>query len=62
MLAFHGYGENSGVFKKIGEVLTEQYTIYSFDLFFHGKSKWPFGSKALEKKFWLEIIENFSGS
>ena len=59
MLAFHGYGENSNAFKKIGEVLAEQYTVYSFDLFFHGRSKWPFGSKALEKEFWAKIVENF---
>ncbi|MDN5211478.1 alpha/beta hydrolase [Fulvivirgaceae bacterium BMA12] len=62
LLAFHGYGENSDTFKKIGEVLGEQYTIYSFDLFFHGKSKWPFGSKVLKKEFWLALIRHFLDS
>ena len=59
LLAFHGYGQNSNAFEKIGASLGAKYTIYSFDLFFHGKSVWPFGEKALEKKLWLEIIESF---
>ncbi len=62
LLAFHGYGENSSAFKKIGEVLAEQYTVYSFDLFFHGKSRWPFGSKVLTKAFWLALIQHFLSS
>ena len=62
MLAFHGYGQNSHAFEKIGESIERQYTLYSFDLFFHGKSIWPFGSKPLEKKLWLEIVQNFLDS
>ena len=59
LLAFHGYGQNGAAFEEIGETLQAQYTVYSFDLFFHGKSIWPFGGKALEKKFWIEIVQDF---
>ena len=62
LLAFHGYGQNSKAFEKIAETIGTKYTLYSFDLFFHGKSTWPFGSKPLRKTFWTEIIQNFLSS
>ena len=59
LLAFHGYGQNSDAFEKIGQSIGTKYTLYSFDLFFHGKSIWPFGSKPLQKTSWIEIVKNF---
>ena len=59
LLAFHGYGQNSSAFEKIGASVRTKYTIYSFNLFFHGKSVWPYGTKPLSKTYWVEVIENF---
>ncbi|MFT2008379.1 alpha/beta fold hydrolase [Pontibacter sp. 13R65] len=38
MLAFHGYGQTSAYFLPMEQALGEEYTIFAFDLFFHGKS------------------------
>ena len=59
LLAFHGYGQNCNAYEKIAESIGKEYTLYSFDLFFHGKSTWPLGSRPLQKTFWVEIIQNF---
>lgn len=59
LLAFHGYGQNKLHFRHIGRQLSEQYTMYAFDLFFHGKSTWPFKDKPLTKKFLAGIITSF---
>jgi pimeloyl-ACP methyl ester carboxylesterase len=57
LLAFHGYGQDHQVFKCMERVLGEEYTIYSFDLFFHGKSKWPFKEQPVTKKFVKEHLQ-----
>jgi len=41
LLAFHGFGQDSSAFSLFEESLGREYTIYSFDIFFHGESKWP---------------------
>ena len=38
MLCFHGFGQEHSVFEKYTEAFPN-HTIYSFDLFFHGKTK-----------------------
>jgi pimeloyl-ACP methyl ester carboxylesterase len=38
LLAFHGMGQDSSCFQKLAKSLDNQYTIYAFDLFFHGKN------------------------
>ncbi len=40
------------------EVLKSEYTLYAFDLFFHGQSMWS-SREAVEKKDWHEIINQF---
>lgn len=59
LLAFHGFGQDHTSFYAINEALAEHYTIYSFDLFFHGKSEWPFGDHPLTKNQWNRIITRF---
>lgn len=59
LLAFHGFGQDHTSFYPMNEALAEQYTIYSFDLFFHGQSKWPFGDHPLTKNQWNRIICGF---
>jgi pimeloyl-ACP methyl ester carboxylesterase len=56
LLLFHGFGQDHRAFQSWVEILNEQYTLYSFDLFFHGQSTW--GSReALQKKDWKEIVD-----
>jgi pimeloyl-ACP methyl ester carboxylesterase len=59
MLTFHGYGQDHKSWQYFNRSLGNDWTIYSFDLFFHGKSKWPNKDLPLTKKLWKEIIEKF---
>ena len=58
MLAFHGFGQESSVYKCLADVLTE-YTFYAFDLFFHGKSQWDFPENYLRSQRWKELLQDF---
>ncbi|MCE6989051.1 alpha/beta hydrolase [Dyadobacter sp. CY323] len=59
LLAFHGVGQNGeSCFLPFAETLGEHYTIYAFDLFFHGKDK-NADLDLITKSFWKEIIQNF---
>jgi pimeloyl-ACP methyl ester carboxylesterase len=49
LLAFHGYGNNAGLFYPFQRFLKDDFTILSFDLPHHGKSVWDEG-KLLHKK------------
>lgn len=44
LLAFHGYGNDAGLFTPLKPYLEKEYTILSFDLPHHGKSAWAEGS------------------
>lgn len=59
LLAFHGFGQDHTAFHSLTHVLKDDYTIYSFDIYFHGKSEWRYDELPIEKKFWKEVIENF---
>lgn len=59
LLLFHGFGQDHKVFKKLEEQLQEEYTIYSFDIFFHGKSQWNKREQPLEKDFWKALLTEF---
>ncbi len=59
LLAFHGFGQDHTAFHNLSQALASEYTIYSFDLFFHGKSEWPFDEQPLEKDFWKAFMEQF---
>lgn len=58
MLAFHGFGLTHKAFDPITDQLSAEYTVYSFDLFFHGKSHWN-SEPALTKVFWKELVTTF---
>jgi pimeloyl-ACP methyl ester carboxylesterase len=58
LLLFHGFGQDHRAFQSWAEFLKEQYTLYIFDLFFHGQSTWA-SREALEKGDWKEIITLF---
>ena len=59
LLLFHGFGQNKAVFNELADVLSEKYTVYTFDLFFHGKSQWNKDEQPLEKEFWKELMTAF---
>jgi len=58
MLAFHGFGQESSVYKCLAEVMPN-YTFYAFDLFFHGKSQWDFPENYLRSQRWKELLQDF---
>ncbi len=55
ILLFHGFGQDHKAFQSWIDVVKTEYTLFVFDLFFHGESIWP-NRQALEKKDWKEII------
>jgi pimeloyl-ACP methyl ester carboxylesterase len=56
ILLFHGFGQDHAVFESWIDKLKSDYTIISFDLFFHGKSSWN-DSSPVEKGDWKRIVE-----
>jgi pimeloyl-ACP methyl ester carboxylesterase len=58
ILLFHGFGQDHKTFHSWIEALENDYTIFTFDLFFHGNSKWA-NQQALTKENWKKIIELF---
>ncbi len=60
IFCFHGFGLESKSFEQLnGHLNGNDYTVYSFDLFFHGDSKWSFGEKYLTADFLAEIFKGF---
>ena len=59
ILVFHGFGQNHQTFEKLVGFVPEEYTIYNFDIFFHGESKWNKGEQLLTKEFWKELWTAF---
>lgn len=65
LLAFHGMGQRSNCFAPLERVLHDSFTIYSFDLFYHGASSCLFGDEytegeVLTKAYWQELITAFA--
>jgi pimeloyl-ACP methyl ester carboxylesterase len=59
LLAFHGFGQSQHYFSSLAAALQKGYTVYSFDLFYHGQSHWPDSDQPLTKGFWKEMITAF---
>jgi pimeloyl-ACP methyl ester carboxylesterase len=59
LLLFHGFGQHHRAFAALTETMSPHYTLYAFDLFFHGNSQWNEGEQPLEKEMWREIMVNF---
>jgi pimeloyl-ACP methyl ester carboxylesterase len=59
LLAFHGFGQDLWYFEPVAEALKEQFTIYAFDLFFHGKSWLDKQHAPLTKEFLTQLIQCF---
>jgi pimeloyl-ACP methyl ester carboxylesterase len=58
-LAFHGFGQTKKNFEQFAHALREQYTVYSFDLFYHGLSFWHEKEEPLQKQFWKDLVNHF---
>jgi len=59
LLTFHGFGQDHSVFSPTSQVIGNQYTVYSLDLFFHGKSEWAKDEHPLEKLYWKDLLHEF---
>jgi pimeloyl-ACP methyl ester carboxylesterase len=59
VFAFHGFGQTHAAFDELANSIDKNYTLYSFDLFFHGESKWGYKELPLEKSFWKELMSAF---
>src|SRR5436190_11038806 len=59
LICFHGFGQTSVHFHEMEDVFKEEYKIYSFDLFYHGKSFWHDKDTPLSKDFWRELMQKF---
>ncbi|MBS1489344.1 MAG: alpha/beta hydrolase [Bacteroidetes bacterium] len=57
LLLFHGFGQDHHAFDSWLHQLND-YTVYGFDLFYHGQSNWP-NTQPLEKEDWKKIMEIF---
>lgn len=57
LLAFHGFGQNNKIFSDWIDLVKKEYTVYAFDLFYHGKSIRPY--KKLMKEEWSEYLNAF---
>ena len=66
LLAFHGIGQDGvSCFKSFADHLGDRYTIYAFDLYFHGKSIQPsnadffLNNEVITKETWTKLIRDF---
>ena len=59
VLLFHGFGQDKNIFDQLATTHFKSYTLYAFDLFFHGKSTWGYGENPLEKDFWINCMKAF---
>lgn len=58
MLAFHGIGQDHRCWETLSQSIGNQYTIYAFDLYFHGQSP-SLNAESLSKPDWKLFLENF---
>ena len=59
LLLFHGFGQNHQIFDSWDASLSNVYTRYTFDIFFHGESEWTLHDYAIEKEDWKSIMDLF---
>ena len=57
LLAFHGFGQDQSAFRIFETSLGKEYTILSFDLFFHGESHWPVHELPVPVSAWFDMLE-----
>ncbi|MCS6929661.1 MAG: alpha/beta hydrolase [Saprospiraceae bacterium] len=55
LVAFHGFGDQAGMFVELEEALGERYTVVALDLPFHGQTEWPY--ETFNRADLLAVIE-----
>jgi pimeloyl-ACP methyl ester carboxylesterase len=58
ILLFHGFGQDHRAFERWHETLHSAYTMFTFDLFFHGDSTWE-NQLPIQKENWKGIFLKF---
>lgn len=58
LIAFHGFGQEAKVFDTFSNSLSSEYTVYSFDLFYHGMSTRTV-ERPLTKELWSSSFNQF---
>lgn len=61
VVCFHGYGEEATIFGFLAEYAGSQYSFYSIDLPFHGKTNWKEGFNFTDDDL-LDIVEQITGA
>ncbi|GAB3245771.1 hypothetical protein GCM10027347_00150 [Larkinella harenae] len=59
LLAFHGIGQDHRAFEPLAQALEGRYSVYAFDLFFHGAQPAQDIGDVLTKQTFHEIIQAF---
>ncbi|MEO8475055.1 MAG: alpha/beta hydrolase [Chryseolinea sp.] len=59
VLLFHGFGQDCSIFRDVPAEQLSVYTIYAFDIFFHGQSRWGKGDLPIEKELWKLLLGKF---
>ncbi|WP_420578612.1 alpha/beta hydrolase [Ekhidna sp.] len=57
LITFHGFGQDKKIFESWEHKLSEKYTIYAIDIFYHGDSTKELGD--LTKTEWKSILSHF---
>ena len=58
LIAFHGFGQSGRAFEPTDGIIGHRFTIFSFDLFFHGHSQYV-GPQLLTKTDWQRLMGAF---
>lgn len=59
LLAFHGFGQSRAHLQPLAAQLSGRFTVYAFDLFYHGQSAWGDRENPLTKQVWQAIVSEF---
>lgn len=60
LLCFHGFGFTGESFFELEKKISTEYTLYNFDLFFHGKSEWKNKNNPISTVFLTTLIGEFN--
>jgi len=59
LFAFHGFDQNCMIYKELSRQISSNYTVFSFDLPFHGQSQWKNEELLLTEQFLSNAISEF---
>ena len=56
---FPGFGQEISNLERLSDELSKSYTVFTFNLFYHGHSYWSHHEVPLTKAFWRDLIRTF---